>query len=42
MTQSYEFQHAFLYISGTVDYIKILIVISTGVFPQFFEKSAAL
>ena len=39
MTKSYQFQYVLLYISGTVDHIvKILIVISTGVFLYFFEN----
>ena len=40
MTENYQFQHVLLYISGTVDHvnriIKILIMISAGVFLNFF------
>ena len=43
MTSNYQFQYVLLYISGTVDLIiKILIVISTGVFLYIFFKNATL
>ena len=39
ITLTYQFQNVLLYISGTVDHIRIfLIMISTGVFLYFFEK----
>ena len=39
MTLNYQFQYVLLCISGTVDHIiKILIMISTGVFLYFFFK----
>ena len=36
MTLNYQFQYVLLYISGIVDHIEILIMISTGVFLSFF------
>ena len=39
MTINYQYQYALIYISGIVDHImKILVMISTGVFLYFFKK----